>query len=150
MLIIVDASVIISTLVSRKKSYARDILRLAREKAVSLAICDETLTEIKYSLSKEKIKKLRDYSSRVVGNFIAWYQYNGVYFSFKKNEIIISARDTKDTIYIMLAEKSKAEYLVTSDKDLLVLKNIGKTKIRTPKDFIGENRLLNNTSKQRI
>lgn len=150
MLIIIDASVIISTLVSRKESFARNILRLAREKVVLLVICDETLTEIKYALSRDKIKKLRDYSSRVVGNFIAWYQYNGVYFSLIKQEVKISARDIKDNIYIQLAEKSNSDYLVTSDKDLLILKKIGKTKIRTPKDFIKKNKLLTNISKQRI
>ena len=124
MLIILDASTIISTLVSRKKSYTRDILRLSKRKLIDLAVCEESFNE------------LRDYNSHIVGVFIVWYQYNGIFYSLKDQKINTFSRDIKDNIYIELSQVCKAQYLVTADKDLLVLKYIGNTKITTPKQFI--------------
>ena len=47
-------------------------------------------------------------------------------------------RDTKDNFWLELAKDSKANYLVTGDKDLLIIEEFGKTKILTLKDFIEE------------
>ncbi len=45
-------------------------------------------------------------------------------------------RDPKDDKFLSLAVNGAAEYIVTGDEDLLVLKKIGRTKIVSPKDFI--------------
>ena len=45
-------------------------------------------------------------------------------------------RDVKDDYLIALAKKSKADFLITGDKDLLVLKKTGKTEITTLSDFL--------------
>ena len=47
-------------------------------------------------------------------------------------------RDEKDDFLLNLAVDGKADYLITGDKDLLVLKKIEKTKILTYSDFINE------------
>ena len=47
-------------------------------------------------------------------------------------------RDTKDNFWLELAKDSKADYLETGDKDLLIIVKFGKTKILTLKDFIEE------------
>ncbi|WP_026452314.1 putative toxin-antitoxin system toxin component, PIN family [Aequorivita capsosiphonis] len=47
-------------------------------------------------------------------------------------------RDTKDNFLLNLAVDGKADYLITGDKDLLVLKEIENTKILTYADFIIE------------
>ena len=47
-------------------------------------------------------------------------------------------RDEKDNFLLNLALDGKADYLITGDKDLLVLKKIEKTKILTYSDFINE------------
>ena len=44
-------------------------------------------------------------------------------------------RDFKDNFLLDLAIDSKADYLVTGDKDLLEIKLIGKTKILTIKEM---------------
>ena len=49
---------------------------------------------------------------------------------------INKCRDPKDNFLLSLAVESKADYLVTGDMDLLVLKEIGGTKILTWNDFI--------------
>ena len=48
---------------------------------------------------------------------------------------ISECRDPKDNFLLSLAVDGKADYLLTGDKDLLVLKKIGETKIRTLSEF---------------
>jgi uncharacterized protein len=44
-------------------------------------------------------------------------------------------RDDKDNFLLNLAVDGKADFLITGDKDLLVLEKINKTKIITIKNF---------------
>jgi len=48
---------------------------------------------------------------------------------------ITKCRDPKDDFLLSLAVDGKADYLLTGDKDLLVLKEIGNTKIKTISEF---------------
>lgn len=48
---------------------------------------------------------------------------------------ISECRDPKDNFLLSLAVDGKADYLLTGDKDLLVLKKIGDTEIRTISEF---------------
>lgn len=48
---------------------------------------------------------------------------------------ISDCRDPKDNFLLSLAVDGKANYLLTGDKDLLVLKKIGDTEIRTISEF---------------
>ena len=150
MKIILDTSVIIAFLLSRGKNNLTEIVKLAKQKKINLIVCKETFSELQTSLHAEKIKKLANYKSNVIAKFIAWYKYNASFMPSNLTAISKLSRDLKDNIFIQLVLLSNANYLVTSDKDLLVLKNIGKTKIRTPKDFIKENKLLTFTPKQWI
>jgi putative PIN family toxin of toxin-antitoxin system len=52
-----------------------------------------------------------------------------------KSEIQLS-RDSNDDHVLSFAVDAKARYLISSDKDLLVLKHIGKTKILTMTEFL--------------
>ena len=45
-------------------------------------------------------------------------------------------RDPKDNFLINLAQDGKATHLLTGDKDLLILKKVGKTKILTITDYL--------------
>jgi hypothetical protein len=51
---------------------------------------------------------------------------------------IKECRDDKDNCLLILAVESKADYLVTGDTDLLILRKIKKTKIINWSDFIKE------------
>jgi uncharacterized protein len=48
---------------------------------------------------------------------------------------VSKCRDPKDNFLLSLAVDGKADYLLTGDKDLLVLNKIGKTEIRTISEF---------------
>jgi putative PIN family toxin of toxin-antitoxin system len=45
-------------------------------------------------------------------------------------------RDPKDNFLLALAQDSKADFLVTGDQDLLILQQIGQTKILTYQDLL--------------
>jgi putative PIN family toxin of toxin-antitoxin system len=52
--------------------------------------------------------------------------------------IISICRDPKDNFLLALAKDGKADFLLTGDKDLIELKKIGKTKIKTFTSFMEE------------
>ena len=51
----------------------------------------------------------------------------------KKN--VSKSRDPKDDMLLALSLAGRADYLVTGDKDLLVLRKFEKTRIVTPREF---------------
>jgi len=50
----------------------------------------------------------------------------------------VKCRDPNDQVFLDLAVAASADYLVTGDKDLLVLNEVGGTRIRTPRQFLDE------------
>lgn len=54
---------------------------------------------------------------------------------FKEADI---CRDEKDNILLDLAECCSADYIITGDRDLLVLKKIKVTRIIKPTDFLSK------------
>ncbi len=48
----------------------------------------------------------------------------------------LSSRDPNDNFLLDLAEESKANYIITGDKDLLTIKNHKGTKILTPVEYL--------------
>lgn len=137
MLVILDSSVIISAQISSKESYTKDILRLAYEFKLTLITSSEAFAELKEALKAEKLKKFSSYKHEKSGAFIAWFKYNAQFVDISPTLIpSVLSRDINDTMYLVLAEVSNADFLVTVDKDLLVLKEIKNTKIVKPKEFI--------------
>ena len=135
MIIILDTSIILASLLTKKESNTRQILKLLANKDITCAISIETLSELKNKLSSSKIKEHTNYNNRIVANFINFYQHSTRKFKLHVQSSIVS-RDPSDNIFLQLALSSKADYLLSGDKDLLVLKQIEKTIICTPKTFI--------------
>lgn len=50
--------------------------------------------------------------------------------------IVAICRDPKDNFLLALAKDGKASHLITGDKDLLLLKKFGKTKILTLSEYL--------------
>ena len=50
--------------------------------------------------------------------------------------VVTICRDTKNNFLLALAKDGNVDYLLTGDKDLLVIKKFGKPKITTIADFI--------------
>ena len=54
------------------------------------------------------------------------------------SEKVSLCRDPKDNQFLELCLAASADYLVTGDKDLLVLKKFQQTQIFSPKQFLGK------------
>ncbi|OGK25022.1 putative toxin-antitoxin system toxin component, PIN family [Candidatus Roizmanbacteria bacterium RIFCSPLOWO2_01_FULL_37_13] len=135
MKIILDTSVIIAFLLSKGSTNLAEIIKLAKTKKIALLVCKEIFLELQNTLHLKKIKKTSSYKSVIIARFIAWYKYNAVFVSLTKLEQIKLARDWNDNIFIQLSIQTDADYLISVDKDLLILKKAGKTIIVTPEQF---------------
>jgi len=136
MFIVLDTSILIAFLLSRGDNNSREIIRLAKNKKVQLAASKETIHELKRVLSVDVVKKLPGYKAHLVASFIAWYQYNVNYFVIDSITSPLVIRDVSDNIFLKLAVASHAQYIISGDKDLLVIKQIQKTKIITTAEFM--------------
>jgi len=136
MLIVLDTSVLVALLLSRGHNNTREIILLARNKKIRLAASKETIRELKRVFSFDSIKKLPGYKSHLVASFIAWYQYNVEYFAINSDISFVAIRDVSDSIFLKLAVVSHAQYIISGDQDLLVIKHIQKTNIITVAEFI--------------
>jgi len=136
MIVIIDTSIIISFLLSKRDNNCRFIIRLAQNNHIRLAASKETMSELKSIISHNNIKKLHGYKAHTVASFIALYQYNVEYFSISNITPSKQIRDTSDSMFLKLAIASCAQYIISGDNDLLVLEHIQKTKIITPAEFI--------------
>lgn len=133
--VILDNSSIIAYLISKNDNYMKDIIEFARNKSILLISTEVIFKELQVAITKKEVKRRKNYNEKTIGQFIAWYKYNSVnidpYLQSKE-----TSRDHKDNIFLDLAETTKVNFLITVDKDLLILKKTGVTKILRPKEFM--------------
>lgn len=129
-LYICDTNVFLSGLIS-KNSPPNTVVRYLLEKGL-LAFSKETFSELEEVIHRDKFDKIIPIERRRI--FLINLKNNGVFYDIE-NKINI-CRDPKDNMLLDVAIASYADYLVTGDNDLLVLKNIRNTSIITPREFI--------------
>ncbi len=126
---ILDTNVLISSIFW--KGSPRKVVDLAASNRIksftSVAILEEVeivlfedFPELPYEKIDAIIRDILSYSQLVIVNEI----------------IVNNLRDIKDTKILACAVSAKADYIVTGDKDLLVLKEYNKTNIVNPKTFL--------------
>lgn len=127
--IILDTNLWISFLISKKFS---KIDKLIEVKKITLVFSDELIEEFIDVVSQPKFQNYFTNSDieRVLECFDQFGEMTKVTSDIKL------CRDEKDNFLLNLSVDSKADYLVTGDKDLLVLEKIEKTKITTFADLI--------------
>jgi len=128
MRLILDTNLWISFLISSKYEKLDELLFNQKSK---LLFSQELLEEF---VTVSKRPKLRKYISRDELEDILETIDEVAEFVNVTSEIS-ECRDPKDNFLLSLAVDGKADYLLTGDKDLLVLKKIGKTEIRTISEF---------------
>ena len=126
--VIIDTNLWISFLIGKKLASLKDFIV---EEKVILIICEQLLTEIKEVTSRPKIKKyFPEAKVDELIDFLELYAEN--YEIILKVEL---CRDLKDNFLLDLALKSNAQFIVTSDNDLLVLEKLKNTEIIGFKEF---------------
>jgi uncharacterized protein len=109
----------------------RMVLNLARHDVLSLYASPQLLEEFSRTLKGKKFRLSDAQTDVIVKDLIE--------FTFPGRESAVSIpnlRDPRDLFLCSLAVGSAADYLITGDQDLLVLKRVKKTKVVTPRAFL--------------
>lgn len=97
-----------------------------------ILISEATLAEIHDVLRRPKLQ--RYFSERDVERFLERLRREGEVVPVEQSTK--RSRDPKDDAMLDLAVAGRADWLVTGDRDLLVLGSIGRTRIVTPAVFV--------------
>lgn len=127
--IIIDTNIWVSFLITKDYSKLDDIV--FSKKAI-LIFSEELLEEFAEVVKRPKLKKF--FAVKDVENVIKTIEEFAEYIDVKST--VTACRDVKDNFLLALAIDGNADYLITGDKDLLSLKNFGKTTILPITDFI--------------
>lgn len=126
--VIVDTNIWISFLISKSLG---DLDKPILNGKIVLLFSHESMTEFIDVTSREKLKPF--FTDEDIAALIDLIEEYGEIV--KINSQVQICRDTKDNFLLALAKDGKADYLVTSDKDLLILESFEKTKITNLTDF---------------
>jgi putative PIN family toxin of toxin-antitoxin system len=130
-IIIADTNWWISLVISRFDHEFADLLEIETIEFIS---CDQLENEIRNSFNKEKIKKFL--SKEILTIF--WLSFRLRNKKITLVSTVSVCRDPKDNYLLALAKDSHADFLITGDKDLLVLEKFETTIICTLTDFINK------------
>jgi putative PIN family toxin of toxin-antitoxin system len=127
--IIIDTNLWISYLIRKDFKNLDNKIVTGKTKAIfSLELIEEFLSVA----HRPKFKKY--FTKNDIEQLVDMFEVYGEIAEVKSN--LELCRDPKDNFLLSLAKDSKADYLITGDKDLLDLKTIGRTKIITLTDYL--------------
>ena len=131
MRVVLDTNVFVSAAIQSGASH-RIVQHLIRDGSDELIICDEILSEIRDVLVfRPRLRKW--ISQNDARQYVEMLQLR---FNFVSNptDIIPLSRDGDDDYILALAQREKADHIVSGDRDLLVLQ-IPEFSIVTPAEF---------------
>lgn len=133
---VIDTNVLVSGLFGIKNSPSSQILSAFRTQKIILVISPVIVKEIEEVINRERIIKLTKMGKAERADFIGkLIERSDV--TAGKQLLQTRGRDVKDDKFLACAVEAGADYIITGDKDLLVLKEYEGIKIITPREFIG-------------
>ncbi|GHT89330.1 twitching motility protein PilT [Bacteroidia bacterium] len=126
--VIFDTNVWISFLIGKRLSI---IEKYIANRQMTIIVADHLIEEIKEVTSRERLQKY--FPPGKVVELIRFLETIALKFEITRQKFV--SRDPKDDFLLDLMAISKADYLVTGDKDLLILNPFGTTTVLTPGDF---------------
>ncbi len=128
--LVFDTNWYISATINRASR--RTLFDLLSEPTYTILCCDELIAEYRAVILRDKFKKYIKLSQA-----LRFIELLVPVLSFVKVKSKVSAsRDAKDNYLLALSKDGAADYLITGDPDLLVLKQYGQTVILTMKEFL--------------
>lgn len=132
---VVDTNVLVSGLFGIKDSPSAQILSAIRSQKIILVTSPVIVEEIEEVINRGRIVKLTKMSKDERADFMdKLIERSDVTAGEQLLEPI--SRDINDDKFLACAVEAKADYIITGDKDLLVLKEYTGIKIVTPKAFL--------------
>jgi uncharacterized protein len=126
--VIFDTNVWISFLIGKRLSFIKNYISNGQ---VTIVTTEQLLKEIKEVTGRERLKKY--FPQESVIDLLELLETIAEKVEIKPTHFI--NRDPKDNFLLDLIDFSKADYLVTGDKDLLVHNPFKSAKILTPANF---------------
>lgn len=126
--VIFDTNVWISFLIGKRLAKIKQHISNGQ---ITIITTDQLLVEIKMVTSREKLKKY--FPKESVNELIELLETISINIQIKPKHFI--SRDPKDNFLLDLIDFSKADYLVTGDKDLLIHNPFKTAEILTPSEF---------------
>jgi len=126
--VVFDTNIWISFLIGKKLSIVEKYIS---NHQVIIVVTDQLIEEIKEVTGRDSLRKYFPYSK--VLELIQFLEK--VADKYEITPLHFISRDPKDNFLLDLIAISKADYLVTGDKDLLTLHPFKSTSILTPMDF---------------
>lgn len=127
--IILDTNLWISFLISKNLAEIDDLIQ---SKEITLLFSNESLEEFVEVVKRPKFKRF--FTNRDIEKLLDTFDQYAELVQIKTD--IDICRDSKDNFLLNIAIDGKADFLITGDKDLLVIERINKTQIVTFQDFI--------------
>ena len=125
-----DTNVIVSALMF-PRSLPRQAFNLGYATG-KILVSSATVRELEEILSRKKFEKYFSVEERI--KFVAKFFTDAEIIEI--SETISACRDRKDDKFLEVAVNGKADYLITGDRDLLVLHPFRNIQILTPADFL--------------
>lgn len=127
--IIIDSNIWISFLIGKKLIGLQNHIDTQNIKIIT---CNEQIVELSEVFKKPKIKKY--FKKEQVSEFFELLIQSSEIVNLSTISNI--CRDPKDNYLVSLSIDSNANYLITGDKDLLILNKINETIVLNYNDFI--------------
>lgn len=127
--VVIDTNLWISFLIGKRTA---NLVSLLSHPNITIAISEQAIEELRLVISRDKFRKYfpLEYGQRLF-DFI-----NRRAITIDVVNAPTLCRDPKDNYLLGLSETARANYLITGDKDLLVLGSYGITEILRLEDFI--------------
>jgi uncharacterized protein len=129
--VIIDTNLWISFLIGKQLVSLKPLLV---EQTIQPILSEQLLQEIILVTQRPKLEKYFPQSK--VNELIDFLKIIGLSIDIQSE--VFLCRDEKDNYLLALAKDSQADFLITGDKDLLVLQQFESTKIVTYQEFFQE------------
>jgi len=127
--LILDVNIWVSFAIGKQM---RKVYDLVLQNDVEILVCSQLLEEFKLTLQKPKLQKyITPERSQLAFELI---EQTATFITLKSNIRLV--RDVKDDYLLVLAKDGIADFLITGDNDLLVLKQFENTKILTFSEYL--------------
>ena len=126
--LVVDANVWVSSLLTPR---FRARLEIVFDSKYRLMVSEELFRDLASALCKPHLAKQIDQADYEI--LVAKLRFYAELVEVHSNVSV--CRDPKDNFLLVLAKDGNADYLITGDNDLLILKKFENTKIITIRDF---------------
>ncbi len=127
--VVIDTNWWVSFLITKQKSQLTEVLYHSN---IEIYSSEELKSEIFETIKDPSLSKYINPST--LKEFIECFP--DAVLTIKIKSKVEICRDAKDNFLLALSKDAKADFLITGDKDLLILKKYGKTIILKLSDFI--------------